>query len=243
MSNLLINFDTFDHSFCEAKLFNNGPEYFSCLTALFISFLGFFGIIMNQLEENALFLYYSFIINGITSSFYHYNHYIGWGLMDRYSMILIAIYCFKIFFKVLEPNNNTIWHSIRFFSTLYIVFIQTFAGLHQEKYFNNMFGFFLVSILIFVIKISNVDYNLNHKLIDLSFKGIFLITIGGVSWIITENLCHSFTIMKYLLGHAVWHICVALGGYYISLVPIYMNYKEVLLRPKLRYWHNIPFIE
>ena len=76
-----------------------------------------------------------------------------------------------------------------------------------------------------------------------SISAIFLITIGGVSWIITENLCHSFGIMKYLLGHAIWHICVALGGYYISLVPIYINYKEVLLRPKLRYWYNIPFIE
>ena len=243
MSNLLIEFNTFDHSFCESKLFNDGPEYISCLTALFISFIGFFGIVMNQTEENTLFLYYSLIINGVTSSLYHYNHYIGWGLMDRYSMILISVYCFKIFFKVLEHNNTKISHIIKFISVLYLVYIQTFAGLHQENYFNNMFGFFLVSILIFVIKISNVDYNFNPKLIDLAFKGIFLITIGGVSWIITENLCHSFGIMKYLLGHAIWHICVALGGYYISLVPIYINYKEVLLRPKLRYWYNIPFIE
>jgi len=242
MSNFIINFDTFDHSFCEAKLFNNGPEYFSCLTALFISFIGFFGIIMNQSEDNTLFLYYSFIINGITSSLYHYNHYIGWGLMDRYSMILIAIYCYRIFFKVLEPNYNIVWHSIQFLSTLYISYIQTFAGLHQEKYFNNMFGFFLVSILIFVIKISNVNYNIYPRLIKLAYNGIFLIAIGGGSWIITENLCDKFSIMKYLLGHAIWHICVALGGYYISLVPIYLNYKEVLLRPKLKYWYNLPYI-
>ena len=63
MSNLIINFNTFDHSFCEAKLFNNGPEYISCLTALFISFIGLFGIIMNRIENNTLFLYYSLIIN------------------------------------------------------------------------------------------------------------------------------------------------------------------------------------
>jgi len=243
MSNLFIEFNTFDHSFCESKLFNNGPEYISCLTALFISFIGFFGLFMNKTEENTLFLYFSLIINGVTSSLYHYNHYIGWGLMDRYSMILISAYCFQIFFKVIENNNTKISHVIKFISVLYLVFIQTFAGLHQENYFNNMFGFFLVSILIFVIKISHVDYKINHKLINLAFKGIFLITIGGISWIVTENLCESFSIMKFLLGHAIWHICVALGGYYISLVPIYINYTEVLLRPKLRYWYNIPFIE
>ncbi len=196
MSNLIINFNTFDHSFCEAKLFNNGPEYISCLTALFISFIGLFGIIMNRIENNTLFLYYSLIINGITSSLYHYTHYIGWGLMDRYSMILIAVYCFKIFFKVLEHNNNVrVSHALKFISVLYIVYIQTFAGLHQEDYFNNMFGLFLISIFIFVIKISNIDYNIYPKLIELSFKGIFLIVIAGISWIITENLCDTFSII------------------------------------------------
>ena len=243
MTNLVINFNTFDHSFCEAKLFNDGPEYISCLTALFISFIGFFGICMNQQEDNTLFLYYSLIINGITSSLYHYYHYIGWGLMDRYSMILIAVYCFRIFFKVLERNNTKISHTIKFISVLYLAYIQTFAGLHQEDYFNNMFGFFLVSILIFVVKISSIDYNFNPKILELAIKGIFLIAAGGISWIITENLCQSFSIMKYLLGHAIWHICVALGGYYISLVPIYLNYTHVLERPRLKYWYNIPYIE
>jgi hypothetical protein len=243
MSNFTISFDRFDHSFCEAMLFNNGPEYISCLTALFISFIGFFGIIMNQSEDDTLFLYYSLIINGITSSLYHYNHYIGWGLMDRFSMILIAVYCFKIFFKVLEKNNTRISHIVKFMSVLYLVYIQTFAGLHQEDYFNNMFGFFLASILFFVIKISSLDYNIYPRLIELSFKGIFLIALGGASWIITENLCGSFGLMKYLMGHAIWHICVALGGYYISLVPIYLNYTHVLERPRIKYWHNIPYIE
>lgn len=243
MSNLIIDFYTFDHSFCESKLFNDGPEYISCITALFISFVGFFGIMMNKTEDNTLFLYYSLIINGITSSLYHYFHNIGWGLMDRYSMILIAVFCFKIFFKVLEQDNTKISHIIKFLSVLYLTYIQTFAGLHQEDYFNNMFGFFLISILIFVIKISNIKYNYNPILIKLAFKGIFLIATAGISWIITENLCESYSIMKYLLGHAIWHICVALGGYYISLIPIYINYKDELVIPKVSYCLKIPFIE
>ena len=70
MSNLVINFNTFDHSFCEAKLFNDGPEYISCITALFISFIGFLiGPPLIGFIAELTSLKYSFAIIGIFGIF------------------------------------------------------------------------------------------------------------------------------------------------------------------------------
>jgi hypothetical protein len=242
MSSLIINFDTFDHSFCESNVFSDSREYVNCSTALFISFVGWFGLVMNSPEDNTVFLYHTLVINGITSALYHYTHYIGWGLMDRYSMILIAVYCFKIFFTVFEIVHVKNHRFIKFLSVLYLTCIQTVAGLHHETQFNNMFGGVLISILIFLFKVRNSAYSICPALLTLAFKGMFLIKIGGILWILTENFCNTIGITKYLFGHGLWHICVALGGYYISLLPIYIQHKKGVPKLKLKYKLNLPYL-
>jgi hypothetical protein len=109
--------------------------------------------------------------------------------------------------------------------------------------FNNLFGFFLGSILVFLI-ICRVKYsNIPRIIFYYGFKGIILISLAGISWIITENLCNKYFIMKYLYGHAIWHIAVSLGGYYISLLPIYLSKKnDYSFSLKLKYKYYIPYI-
>jgi hypothetical protein len=244
MSLFQIDFNDYDHDFCEASIYNNGAEYINSISALFISFIGIFGLYYNKdYSVNISMLYYSLIINGLTSAIYHHNHYIGWGLLDRCSMIYIATYCYNIFLEVFFGKYNFLLHIVQFSIVSYLTFLSTIAGLHNEDMFNNLFGFFLGSILIFLV-LCKINYNFIPKIIFYyAFKGITLISVAGISWIITENLCQEYVIMKYLYGHAVWHIAVSLGGYYISLLPIYLLKKnEYDTSIKIKYKYNIPYL-
>jgi len=245
MSVFEINFYEYDHVFCEASIYNNGAEYINSISALFISFIGLFGLYFNSYHSiNIDMLYYSLIINGITSCIYHHTHLIGWGLLDRNSMIYISTYCFSIFLEILMTKKRFIFDILQFIIVNYLTILSTITGLHNELVFNNLFGFFLFSILIFIVTCSIRFQNVPKIIFYYSFKGIFFITIAGISWIITENLCSEYVIMKYLYGHAVWHLAVSLGGYYISLLPIYIiktnNYK--LSNISIEYKYNIPYI-
>jgi len=82
------------------------------------------------------------------------------------------------------------------------------------------------------------------KIFNYGLKGIMYIIIASISWIITENLCDKYFIMKYLYGYTIWHIAVSLGGYYISLIPIYIYRNNVnnFTIIKIEYKYNIPFI-
>jgi len=242
MTNLEIAFNQHDHTFCEASIYNGGPEYINSLTALFISFIGIFGLFKNKTDNSVAMLYYSLIVNGITSCLYHYTHYIGWGLMDRYSMIFIASYCYNIFINMLYIQHTFSSHIFKLSITTYLIYLSTVAGLHDEISFNNLFALFLISILYFIVRIRRVYFEIPPKIFIWCWKGISLITLAGASWIITETLCDRYIIMKYLMGHSIWHIGVALGGYFISIIPLYMNYDKILERPHILYWFKIPYI-
>ena len=230
-SNLKIDASTYDHSFCEVELYENkySPEYCNAITALFISYIGYFGIrtTIQPTNDNIVGLYFALIINGISSCFYHITHTIGWGLIDRFSMILIALYCFQIFVSVfrhlkISPTICRVLHSM---SMLYIAALATVCGLHQEELFNTLFGGFLVSIVLFLIVVHRLTM-IPHRIMEYAIKGILLLSISGLSWIVTETNCTKYSILPYLFGHSIWHISVALGGYYISLLPVYILCSE-----------------
>jgi|688.fasta_scaffold636759_1 hypothetical protein len=244
MSLFYIEFNSYDHDFCEASIYNTGSEYINSISALFISFIGMFGLYYNtDYSDNIAMLYYSLIINGITSCIYHHTHYIGWGLLDRYSMIYISTYCYNIFISLLFTNNLFITHLLRLGIVTYLTILSTTAGLHNELMFNNLFGFFLGTILLFLISLRMKYQNLPKIIFYYGLKGITLISVAGISWIITENLCNTYPIMKYLFGHAIWHIAVSLGGYYISLIPIYLSKKPIFNHAiNIKYKYNIPYI-
>jgi len=226
-SDLKIDSSIYDHSFCEVELYENkySPEYCNAITALFISYIGYFGIrtTLRPINFHVFGLYFSLIINGISSCFYHITHTIGWGLIDRFSMILIAYHCFLIFICVFQhlQISSRICHTFHSTSMLYIVWLTTVCGLHNEELFNTLFGGFLVSIVLFLVVVYYLAI-IPHRIMDYAIKGILLLCISGVSWIATETNCKKYSILPYLFGHSIWHISVALGGYYISLLPVYI---------------------
>ena len=232
-----ISFNDFDHNFCESSIYSSDPhpEYFNSISSLFITFIGLNGLSNPYISFQLILLYSGLVINGITSCLYHYYNTIGFGLLDRMSMIIIAMSSINLF--ILNINQIIILHkcyrvklvtlSINLLCCIYFTFLFTIAGLHMETLFNIMFSIFLGSLVIFVNLIKKNYYKLGipYELILLGQKGIIYIILSGLFWIITENLCDYSNIIKYMYGHVWWHFFVSYGGYLISLIPhyIYMN--------------------
>lgn len=265
-STLLINFNNYDHNFCESSIYSNDkhPEYINALSSLFITFIGI-NALLKQLvysergyEINSFLhsiLYSALTVNGITSSLYHYYNNIGWGLMDRMSMIIIAMSSVILFqsiinsILILEKYKNIIINNIiNIIITSYFTILFTIAGLHMESLFNIMFSFFLI-FLVFMVYIINKYYKMleiPYQLVILSNRGILYVTISGIFWIITELLCNKFTFIKYLFGHVWWHIFVSYGGYLISLIPLYLCMKQNNYKIKINIVYdnfNIPYLD
>ena len=86
-----MNFLDYDHSFCEANLYGGAPEYINSFTSLIISLIGLFGLKYNVHFNNDIYmLYVNLFINGFMSFGYHWTNMLGFGLLDRFGMILIA---------------------------------------------------------------------------------------------------------------------------------------------------------
>lgn len=223
-----MDFYNLDHSFCEINIYGKLPEYMNSLSSLFLSFFGCVGIIYNNKNSNINNIYSGLIINGISSFMYHFTNQIGWGLLDRFSMILITIPCFNIItdlFKLTKIKKEI----LRIIINIYLSVLMTVTGLHQEALFNILFSFYLIGLCIFmyIIKYNNKYYSIPKKIINNGIFGTFLIIFAVIFWIITEKLCYKFSFIKYMYGHAFWHFGVSYGGYLISLVPYYYYNKLI----------------
>ena len=253
-----INFNTHDHNFCESSIYGDSihPEYFNALSSLVMTFFGFIGIIQHPISSLLIIFYSTLIINGVTSCLYHLYNSIGWGLMDRVSMVLVAMSSISLFINhihfilVLQQWKNVklIFNIINLFIIIYFTTLFTIIGLHMEILFNIMFGIFLASLYILLFLITKYYYKLKipYMLILLGWKGVNYILVSGLFWIITESLCHKLFIIKYLMGHVFWHIFVSYGGYIISLIPYYMYLQDnnMIYSIKVVYkYYYIPYLK
>ena len=233
-----INFNTYDHNFCESTIYSSDPhpEYINALSSLFISWIGYKGLTNPYNTLNTQFLYSSLFVNGITSCFYHYYNNIGWGLLDRMSMILIALSSTFLFIQNMHKflifdkwgNYEKITKTIYVSVILYFTVLFTIAGLHWEIIFNILFGLFLISLIIYMVLIDKHQDNLNipYYIVNIGWKGIYYISVSGLFWIITEIGCSHLHMFKYLFGHVWWHIFVSYGGYLVSLISIYLHLEQ-----------------
>lgn len=220
------------------------PEYFNSISSLFITFIGINGMFKPNTDFFLDFLFSSLAINGITSALYHWYNNIGFGLLDRMSMVLIALSSTLLFMNHLTKfikldkwsNINLVTKIARITVTTYFTVLFTIAGLHMEDLFNILFGLFLASLILFMLFINKHQKNLRipDNILNYGWKGIRFIALSGAFWLITENLCNSFGFIKYLYGYVVWHIFVSYGGYLISLIPNYMslndNYDYIIIK-------------
>ena len=233
-----MDFHQFDHQFCEATVYPDRIEYANTLSSLFITFIGLNG--MRHGHSIVVFLYSALAVNGISSALYHFYNTIGWGLMDRMTMILIAYASFLLFLipigKILNLNlklknySSTIGKGLYLLAVMYFTSLMTAAGLHQETLFDVLFGLFLTTLpcMIYYTTKHQKSLKLPEQLVKLSNRGIKCIIFSGIFWIITEKLCSTFFFVKYLYGHVWWHLGVSYGGYLLSLIPLYIFLQQHL---------------
>jgi hypothetical protein len=233
-----IDFYSYDHNFCESSIYSltPHPEYLNAISSLFISFIGLNAFFKSSTDFLLQILYSSLLINGVTSCFYHYYNNIGWGLLDRMSMILIATSSTYTFMYHLDKiirinrieNTSLMMNTLHVLVTSYFTLLFSIAGLHLETLFNILFGFFLLSLVGYMYLFDKYQNNLKipKQIISFGWDGIKYIAISGAFWIITENLCSHIIFIKYLFGHVWWHIFVSYGGYLFSLVPNYLTLKD-----------------
>ena len=242
-----MDFNLLDHSFCEINIYGQAPEYINSISSLFLTFFGIFGLIFIKIGTSSNVndvknIYTALIINGLCSFMYHFNNKLGWGLMDRFSMILITIPCYTIAVDLLNLSkiNKEIF---RFIIITYITILMTVTGLQQEILFNILFGIFLASLIVFmfILQIQNNYYLIPKKILNKGWNGVLSLVCAGSFWIITENLCLQYPFIKYLFGHAFWHFGCAYGGYLITLIPIFLYQKDKFI--KIDYYFNIPYLQ
>jgi hypothetical protein len=210
-----ISFNLFDHHFCEYTLYE--AEYCNSISSLLISISGLYGFYNNSHDQIITSLFSSFIVNGISSFFYHWTGNIGWGLFDRISMVMIV--CFSLIFvnKIINQLlkiSNCFNRFIGLFIQTFVCLMLTFIGLHHEETFNIMFGLFFCILVgsIYLIEKNNMS-NCAIKNIQMAKYGIKLLLLASALWILTEKLCDKLNILRFLQGHAIWHLCCAIGGY------------------------------
>lgn len=252
-----MNFNQYDHNFCESTIYSNldSPEYANSISSLFISWIGLYGLSNPQNNFSSLMLYSSLLINGFTSCGYHYYNSIGWGLLDRMSMILIAMSSTYLFIQHIHLLlffdkwicNNLLERIVHIISILYFTLLFTICGLHWEMCFNILFGFFLLTLIIYMLIINKYQKSLNlpNIILNIGWSGISSIIFSALFWIITEFFCNYLGIFKYLFGHVWWHIYVSYGGYLVSLVPLYLymnstNNNNLII---IKYKICIPYLD
>lgn len=222
---LEIPFNQFDHNFCESSIYSpdQHPEYLNSISSLFITFIGLNALQKPRISIFLSIMYSCLAVNGVMSFLYHYYNSIGYGLLDRMSMVLLGLstsyICYMTVNQAIFRFHNIVNIIIHLSIVSYYSFLLTVAGLHQEILFNIMFTIFLGSIAVYVYFVRNF---VDKKVISFGWKGVKYIFLSAFFWISTEGLCDHFFFIKYLFGHVWWHVFVSYGGYLVSIVPQYI---------------------
>jgi len=211
--------------FCEGKLYNK--EYVNTITALVISFFGFYGI--NKNNANNINLLYSLIFsNGISSSLNHYYNLEGFSYLDKITMILPInlgnLYIYEFYLKKLSKWENIYkLFYLLFPSTLYLTLVID----NFTKYFDYIFLFLALLLIGFIPLINNYGnkYGFDKcikKIRNNFIKGALFVIVGAGLWWYSEPKCKNPKVpekvkkkLAKLHLHGIWHILAGYGFYLI----------------------------
>lgn len=236
-----MNFNNYTVSFCEKTIYGHPPEYINAFTSIFLILNGLLGLFLSNHHNIFGKLYYaSMAFNGIGSFGYHWTNYIGWRFMDEYSMIILAL---SALISVTICLINTIFQQLRFnklksilfniaiiIIVSYLIMVLVLDSLDSVLVFRISLGIFLgvtVIEITVIIYLTKVDDN---KILTYYYFGTGLILLSCVMWLLVELLCFNVKWIKYVPGHAIWHIGMSFGGYYLGQYIIYIMSND------LHYW-------
>lgn len=201
----------FKHNFCESRLNNyQPPELWNAYTSFAISVFPF---ILKFPKSNIFYNIACMLsINGFASFYYHY--YLSWygKQADEITMILANYYGIWGLLKMYYFTNKTKINWYNGWNSVFMVLFLVINTVSKNDYmFPNIFGFYLFFSIYLIYLVANKN-NYSYK------RYLFISSIGGICWIISENHCTEIT--KY--GHVVWHFLFPLGFY--RLIINYDNY-------------------
>jgi hypothetical protein len=204
------------------------------ISFLFISWIGLVGLYRPFINFQLQILYSSLILNGITACLYQLTGYIGFGLLDKASMIMIAlssVYLFSLHLDKLIKmeqipllRTQIIIKVIYLLVASYFIGLMTAMGLNQQLVVDILFGLFLASLWGYMKLVHKHSGKLHvpYQIINFGWTGIKYIFISGILWILASTLMSQWVYINYLFVPIWWHFFVSYGGYLISLVPNYM---------------------
>jgi len=207
------------NNFCEGFIYEK--EYINTITALFIAFLGYYGI--SKKNDNNINILYSFLLsNGITSSLNHYYNNLGFSYLDGITMLLPVTFgnlqIYQFFLSKLSSWDNIYKLFYLFFPSLIYLSITL-----QEFKKNFEYIFLTLSLLLlgFIPLINN--YGKTECILKIRnnfIKGSLFVIIAAGLWFYSEPKCNDSKISKKqkkkiakLHLHGIWHILSGYGFY------------------------------
>lgn len=184
----------FSHNFCESKIFI-GPEIFNSISSIFITIIPFFFTFPRNLSLRRVI--YILMLNGIFSSYYHYN--LTWfgKQLDELTMIF-ALYIGTLeIFNLLNYPEKKNYYIFDIYSILMIA-INTLPA--YNHLFPVLFFFAVINLLYYIYELKSILPVLDINPLKCSFY-------GSICWIISEIFCNRF----FYFGHSLWHIMFPLG--------------------------------
>lgn len=220
--------------FCEGYLYGR-PEYVNSFTSLFMTFLGLYMLFGNKYINSVTRLFASSLaITGIGSFGLHYWGTFFWGRMDTFPMIITS-------YLIMFLSYNVIFHRI-FHTELYVyrflsgllsfavmacVFFtiagRTTSGIEISLYTYFLFPQFLTAISLFLhVFVVSTELVTTTKCKQYGVTGVLSLVVSGLCWVLTEPYCEQHTWVRYVFGHAIWHLGVSYGAFLLATVLVYM---------------------
>jgi len=248
--------------FCEGIL-TGPPEIFNSISSIAMVFYGLCGIFITRNNNILLRVISSLLaVCGIGSIVYHATMHFGWGIIDSMPMLISSYigaymsvdiiiykkyYLDKIINKEGEPQLLRRYEKISGFLAFIFSLMLTFAiALSSAEETAHLFSiWFLIAELIIGVSVIVIRYNTHVEDSlpenDQEFAKAFKIMGGGfgcailaaIFWFTTENLCLTYTWLRYLQAHSIWHIAISIGMYFLMQFLVFINNYNKKLNP---YW-------
>jgi hypothetical protein len=221
-----IQYNTKVSSFCEGNIYGQ-PEILNCLSCFFLSYIPYLGLkyshFDNILLKNIMSLMF---ITGFTSFGYHWNGYYIFKLLDEIPMTL-CIWLGLCHLISITHNENGLSTNISYsIMNVYFLLMMAINPIYSFfELFPFLFLFSCLSIAPFIIyyfhSFTNDFYYSQYKeAYKLVQTGMSISLVSGISWFIIEKMCNIF----FIFGHALWHIGISVGMFYIITAMQYMIY-------------------
>ena len=190
-----LSIGNFSHNFCESKIFIGQPEIFNALSSIFITILPLFYSLPRNISLRRVI--YILMLNGIFSSYYHYN--LTWfgKQLDELTMIF-ALYIGTLeILNILHHPDKKDYYILDVYSIL-IIAINTLPN--YSYLFPVLYFFGIINLLYNIYKLTYKVHVIDPTPLKCSFYGF-------IFWILSEVFCNRF----FYFGHSLWHIMFPLG--------------------------------